>query len=578
MKKLFLILVTILVASFGAQSQTPGFKASGGAVLPHITTVNSNQTFMVDRGGGASPANITFTNLTTEISRRIAADRSVWSRDMVNLWSAVASNKPVRFLIVGDSVSANVETPRGVMYSLDGWMTNGGYGSIFTMEASAGGTPLLFYGSLAGGATYTTTVGFWIGSYIAMPTASTFTTIGDVGGVMSDKLSIYYYAAPSFGSFLVETQRNGGSFGTLATVNASVGGTAWIATNWTLATLTNYNVRITSTGTNAIGTIGLTRNDSTNSHAWANTSIPGATISDVVTNAAFFKFLTNYNPQVILVEAKDPYAAAIHGLTWLATHCTNRDLVIITPSSNSDDGGIYDEREAIIQFGLTNKLNVFDKYSYFLPTNYFFNGGGGFYVDGAHLAYRGIDYISTAFASWFGVSGERFASARLRPIVNSATVDISGKANLAGGNNFTGDQHISGGYTWIDSHSIEIRGASDGLSLWNESNSDKFRIQRDGGDFRAVESPGYTDFFSVSNRGGIYYIELPLSSGPGEVGFGKAMNYNAAGIFIKSNAVSTWPTAPRTRGDSYVGNSNGVVFMLTSGLGITWTATNKIAP
>ena len=572
-------MVTILVASGGAQSQTPGFKASGGATLPHITTVASNQTFMVDRGGGASPANITFSNLTTEVSRRISADRSVWSRDMVNLWSAVASNKPVRFLIVGDSVAANNETFRGVMYSMDGWMSRGGYGSIFTMEPSAGGTHLLFYGTLGGGSTYVTTVGFWIGAYVAMPNASTFTTVGDGGGVVSDKLSIYYYAAPSFGSFLVETQRNGGSFGTLATVSASVGGTGFLATNWTLGTLTNYNVRITSTGTNAIGTIGLTRNDSTNSHAWANTSIAGITLSEIVTNVAFFRFLTNYNPQVILVEVKDPYVVAIQGMTWLATHCTNRDIVIVTPSSNNDEAGTYDERESLIQFGLTNKLNVFDKYSYFLPTNYFFNGQGGFYADGAHLAYRGIDYISTAFTRWFGVSGDRFASARLRPIVNSATVDISGKANLAGGNNLTGDQHISGGYLWFDSHSAEFRGGGDvGASFWDEGNANKFRIQRNGEHFRVVQSPLMNDFFSVSNRSGTLYLEFPNSAGSPEIGLSKAMNYNAAGIFLKSNAVSTWPTAPRSPGDSFEGNSNGVIYKLTSGVGSTWTGTNKIAP
>ena len=73
MKNFFSIPVVLLVANFSAWSQTPGFKASGGATLPHILTVASNQTFMVDRGGGLSPANITFSNLTTEISRKISS-------------------------------------------------------------------------------------------------------------------------------------------------------------------------------------------------------------------------------------------------------------------------------------------------------------------------------------------------------------------------------------------------------------------------------------------------------------------------------------------------------------------------
>lgn len=56
MKNIFAIL--ILSLAFSASAQTPGFKASGGAALPYVSTVASNQTLIVDRGGAASPANL----------------------------------------------------------------------------------------------------------------------------------------------------------------------------------------------------------------------------------------------------------------------------------------------------------------------------------------------------------------------------------------------------------------------------------------------------------------------------------------------------------------------------------------
>ena len=47
---------------------------------------------------------------------------------------------------------------------------------------------------------------------------------------------------------------------------------------------------------------------------------------------------------------------------------------------------------------------------------------------------------------------------------------------------------------------------------------------------------------------------------------------------IRSNTVATWPTVPSAHGEARFVNSNGVVFVLTSGMGLTWTSTNKIAP
>lgn len=51
------------------------------------------------------------------------------------------------------------------------------------------------------------------------------------------------------------------------------------------------------------------------------------------------------------------------------------------------------------------------------------------------------------------------------------------------------------------------------------------------------------------------------------------------GYFMPSNPVSAWPATPRTRGESFWGNSNGVIYLLTSTpAALIWAATNKIAP
>jgi hypothetical protein len=51
------------------------------------------------------------------------------------------------------------------------------------------------------------------------------------------------------------------------------------------------------------------------------------------------------------------------------------------------------------------------------------------------------------------------------------------------------------------------------------------------------------------------------------------------GYFMPTNALSSWPTAARSRGEAFWGNSNGWVYLLTSDgtAGTAWTKTNLIA-
>jgi hypothetical protein len=107
----------------------------------------------------------------------------------------------------------------------------------------------------------------------------------------------------------------------------------------------------------------------------------------------------------------------------------------------------------------------------------------------------------------------------------------------------------------------------------------------------------------VTPAGAISYVDGPVSSGniPAGIGFFTGTNNTANklqfnvdsmgrvvasnhitsvnGYFSPTNNPLTWPTAPRTHGEAFWGNSNGVIYLLTSVPGsLAWAATNKVAP
>jgi hypothetical protein len=68
-----------------------------------------------------------------------------------------------------------------------------------------------------------------------------------------------------------------------------------------------------------------------------------------------------------------------------------------------------------------------------------------------------------------------------------------------------------------------------------------------------------------------------ISGANGNVGMAKIVSATN-GFYFPSNALSVWPSAPGTPGDSYIGNSNGWIYMLCSKQGSSsWSKTNLIA-
>lgn len=397
--------------SFAATNQVPGSNITGTVNASTITTTNLH-TGITNAPALATDANGKLTNGVAGVT----GARHVKSRDFYHMWDAINSNRPVRFLLVGDSVSDANETTRGVRYALDNYMERGGFGTWFTENQSEGPdpSPLHFYQSGTAGFVYV--AGYAPGYYFAFENGEVSTWQSDVtAGIPANDLAVYYMGGAELGSFLVETQINGGSWGSLATIDSTAAGQGVLtATNFTLAATTNYNLRFTSTGSNNIWNAGLSlKSNATNYQTWAKVAVAGALVTTIVTNAGFYTFLTNYNPHVVIVEAKDSAATSLEALTWLNSVCTNRDLIIVANSPNLPDAGAAADRELKIAFAQTNNLNLFDKYGLLLPTNYWPTLGTAFWADGAHLGYNGISYVSSAFSDWMGLGAERFAMAGL---------------------------------------------------------------------------------------------------------------------------------------------------------------------
>jgi hypothetical protein len=160
-------------------------------------------------------------------------------------------------------------------------------------------------------------------------------------------------------------------------------------------------------------------------------------------------------------------------------------------------------------------------------------------------------------------------------------VDVSSKANLSGGNSWSGDQDWNNGTATFDNAFVEIKptDSAHGLGLWNTDASQKFLLAHHGTHFRIAKSSSYDNLFAVSNIVGTVYIEASDDpNGAPRLGSANEFRLFAESIFVKSNAVAIVPASPQSHGDAFLWNSNGIVFMLTSGIGNTWTATNQIAP
>jgi hypothetical protein len=87
---------------------------------------------------------------------------------------------------------------------------------------------------------------------------------------------------------------------------------------------------------------------------------------------------------------------------------------------------------------------------------------------------------------------------------------------------------------------------------------------------RATNSAAIPPAFSVGTNGNAYATKATIGT-----------NYTFV-AWLATNALSSWPTAPRNNGDAALVSSNGTVYLLTStnaaAGSATWTWTNRVGP
>lgn len=489
--------------------------AAHGAIIG-ITNINTGTGPNTGTGDTLRSAgfkmNASVSALSNAVENTHQPFKHVRRNDMFQVWDSVSMHTNTRFGEIGDSVTHNGETLRGVRLAFDGYMDSGGYRTMFDENFANTGANLLFYMDNLS-PVYS---GYSPSFFCPMTAGQTTTSVFANGSQYADTGVVDYHAGPELSVYTVQTN-GGASWGTRATIDATVGTAgALYSTNLSLP-LGNYNIRVTSSASNNLANVGLMRlNSSTNTHTWARMARPGEAIINIVTNAGFWKFYTNYAPHCLFFEAKDSAVEIILAMNWVRTNLTNSANVWIVPAP-TQDGSDLPAANAMIDFARTNAgVILFNKRGLFEPVDFWFGlmptNTANIFYDTAHLGAKGINYASSAFAQWFGAGHERFRMCGLQPRVDVASVDISGKANLAGGNSFSGVQ-VFNNYIVLTNAQLLIRGSSANaeVQFWDPVGNSQIVRQKRRADTEMMSfvysGAGDISLFTITNSGGNIFIQ-----------------------------------------------------------------------
>lgn len=437
------IILSILLCASTCWAQ---FRNSGGNSFPYSNTLNASDVFVFgvpgstnkniassnllaaarDAAGGViggtnfqGPANFGFSNLFNVSS---IYGRS-FKTDLPWTTLAIMSNQPLRVLILGDSVAAYDEYSKGVRYALDAWRTRGGYGSTF-FGAN------VTYGSdgnnLAGQSTSIPIVsdGHSARYHCDLTNGQVFIT-----SPFQWANSVNIQFTNAFGSMLVETNTRGGTYGAIGTIVSSAAAAGYQWTNWTLPTQDWYGVKITSTHSNTLLTLGLY--SKTNPVVvWDNYSYGGIDLTNIM-SSSFYNYYTNYDPQLVLIEFSDYEAATLSALDLIRDTLTNKSDKVLITKGPSLDVDVEPMNKIILAYARTNNdWSVFDSYSLFLPTNYWRTvtptdavGHTGMWDDAAHLGKLGIVRKSQGLADFLSL--DKMFNAAGRYVVTRGTTNVA---------------------------------------------------------------------------------------------------------------------------------------------------------
>jgi len=421
--------------------------------------------------------------------------------------NAIKSNLPVRILNIGDD---QVQPVNAMQYALTNFL------SSRTSGLTTGGS--YFYRTAAG--TYAERSGYQASQdgllpvqTIRMGNGASFTNASTlISGFPTTRITLNYYQSNNFGSITIQTQAFGGTIGTFRTVSANNSGALTYAyTNWDITLATNLIVSAVSSGTNIVIAAGQINTNAGSLWSWddyetGNIALSQMTATALSSNAVRSFFASNNWDLIIIHDINGSSGSAASNEWWTAAvnfetaiaGC-NSDIVYWTPQRVIGANEISAaQRDAMLITARTYNRPLFDAYNVTYPDSRSLSNGL-YVVDGVHLSDAGSFYVTTRFLRDFGLSAD--AVAALAPPIRFG-VDVSGKANLAGGNNFTGAQTMNS--TLTVGSSLSTTGSVAGLYFQNRKLSTEFgRLFASGNALYLVQSAWATDKgIVITNDGG----------------------------------------------------------------------------
>lgn len=290
---------------------------------------------------------------------------------------------------------------------------------------------------------------FW-GAFAALGNGATLSTASTTSnGISGDQIGLAWVSGgySGAGTFLLETQQvTAGVWGTLRTLSSASGSYTMLTTNVSVP-YTNYNVRITSTGSNMPVSIAIRDTRSGAGFISSATTTPGVSPIGIMQGCGsnnVANYLLWQDPDVIFYKA-ERQTTITNELPWFDVLVSNTlpacDMVFVPYHYNTDAGAV-ENREFMIARAKQSHRAVADVYAESL--NFFTSTNNGLYqTDGIHLKNVGASVLHARVPAQLGIGVSEMLSLGYSFPSTSQTNDTS-KASLAGGNNFTGNQVIGG--------------------------------------------------------------------------------------------------------------------------------------
>lgn len=510
-----------------------------------------------------------------------------------NLWLDYTNNYPMTVLAIGDSLAVSPSMSERVAVKLQERFGTNGYVSDSFLSTEPYATNSAATYDAGPGTSFDSGGTNWIGRYHALCGNGESVAYGSSvrpNGYYSDQVQVFWVSHAGGGTFDLQAMANGGAWTTIKSLTGLNAGRVGSYTN--VAVSANYNrFRLINTeaktnyiiwtapyysgfGASKIGAGAGVRfacigYGGLSLDAWTNTP---AAIKDVI--------LTNLNPALVIshnLEEANPVEMQWlpEYFRWLNLTRYSADRVV---ALNYDFGypldptNSYLERDLWYTNAVNNGLATYDLENWSGGFRNFFTNGFATSWANPHPNTAGQVAMADGFLQRFDLGRYWLASAKSPP--STLTLRVYGETNSP-----------------LRVFKSDASGSSS-VNVGGEANVGYVAFNQDGSYLKAAVFGGASGTWlnSPSSTVGPYFqrgsggtdLGKFVASGMLQTTYGFDTPQTATatnGYYLPTNAISAWPTTPRWHGEAYFGNSNGVVYLLTSVPGaLTWAATNKIAP